>query len=454
MQIKRSVRLTLRSDNDAQDTKKFRPVKIRVSYGGYRIELSTGLAVAADDWDAAAGKMKDGRTAARGVTASDANACITEYLTAISDAFKEAEVRKRIPKPEDLKNGILEKVLGKLPPEEDAAPRNRTLRQAYEEFTKINAPAMAWSVNTRKKFVTMWNNLSAFRPGLNFDGLDEGGLIRYLDWLRYEKPIKTGRLAAKDDDSDTDGSVRHGLGDETAKKEIDNLRRFLKWADSRGYPVHPDYRIFHPRYRRVQNPVVFLTDEEIKKIWNLPLPDDGHAITYVRDVLVFCCYTGLRYSDAAALRRSDLQDGYFIVTTKKTADSLYIEYNKVSSAILKKYADRDLPGGAALPVISNQKMNVLVKEVCRRAGIDAEVLHTSFKGGERTDVRRPKWQAVGTHTGRRSFICNGLAKGVPPHVMMKWTGHSSYEAMRPYIDAVDTVRAREMSRFDDIDLEL
>jgi len=41
---------------------------------------------------------------------------------------------------------------------------------------------------------------------------------------------------------------------------------------------------------------------------------------------------------------------------------------------------------------------------------------------------------IGTHAARRTFICVALATGIPPQVVMKWTGHSDYQAMKPYID--------------------
>lgn len=41
-----------------------------------------------------------------------------------------------------------------------------------------------------------------------------------------------------------------------------------------------------------------------------------------------------------------------------------------------------------------------------------------------------------------------LSLGVPPNVVMKWTGHSDYKAMKPYIDIADTVKAREMTKMD------
>ena len=87
-------------------------------------------------------------------------------------------------------------------------------------------------------------------------------------------------------------------------------------------------------------------------------------------MLIFCCYTGLRYSDVAKLRRSDFKENHIEVTTVKTADSLIIELNRHSRAILEKYNDVAFEGDKVLPVISNQKMNDYIKELGKLAGID------------------------------------------------------------------------------------
>lgn len=48
---------------------------------------------------------------------------------------------------------------------------------------------------------------------------------------------------------------------------------------------------------------------------------------------------------------------------------------------------------------------------------------------------------------RRTFICNALSLGIPANVVMKWTGHSDYKAMKPYIDIADDIKANAMSKF-------
>lgn len=52
---------------------------------------------------------------------------------------------------------------------------------------------------------------------------------------------------------------------------------------------------------------------------------------------------------------------------------------------------------------------------------------------------------MGTHAGRRTFICISLILGIPAHTVMKWTGHSDYKAMKPYIDVSDKDRQQAMS---------
>lgn len=37
--------------------------------------------------------------------------------------------------------------------------------------------------------------------------------------------------------------------------------------------------------------------------------------------------------------------------------------------------------------------------------------------------------------------------GIPPQIVMKWTGHSDYKSMKPYIDVTDTVKADAMEKF-------
>ena len=172
------------------------------------------------------------------------------------------------------------------------------------------------------------------------------------------------------------------------------------------------------------------------------------TLEHVRDVFCFCCFTSLRYSDVANLKRSNVFPGFIQITTVKTADTLKIELNKYSTSILEKYKDATFPHDKVLPVMSNQRMNEYLKEMAEIIGFNEPVTVTYYKGNQRIDEVYPKWSRIGTHTGRRTFICNALMLGIAPQIVMKWTGHSDYKAMKPYIDIADKAKADAMKLFD------
>lgn len=445
MQIKRNITITLKTNKDADDKTKKRPVAIRVSFVGERIEIPTGVSVSLADWDAEAGKVRKNGSPAGGLSPEDANSILSAIRIAISDTFKRYEIQNETPSAAALKQEVLIQVRGKADPAGKNAPGGRSIKAAHDEYVNDYGPTRAWSKHTYQVFNTLWKDLNTFRDNISFADLNEKGLSSFLEWMRFKKKVLVLKRSG-------DSPDERGLKDSTVEKHLSTLKMFLRWADSRGYPVHPAYKTFRPRYRMPNNQVIYLTEEEIVKIARLDLTGKEDNLDRVRDVLLFCCYTGLRYSDVENLHKGDVHENHIEVTTIKTADSVRIELNNVSRKILDKYKTTDLPGDRALPVISNQKTNDLLKRLCRKAGIDTEVMHVYYKGEERREVRGPKWQFVSTHTGRRSFICNALAKGIQVHIVMKWTGHSGYATMKPYIDAVDSVRAKAMARFDDIDI--
>jgi len=236
----------------------------------------------------------------------------------------------------------------------------------------------------------------------------------------------------------------------TVLKDLAFVKWFLRWAYRKGYTTNNACDQFNPGLRTTRKKVIFLTPDELNQIRNYPIPSTKQYLERVRDVFLFCCFTGLRHSDVYNLKRSDVKDDCIEITTVKTADSLVIELNNHSRAILEKYKDIAFEGDKVLPVVSNQKMNLYLKELCQLAGIDEPIRETYYRGNERVDEVLPKYELVGTHVGRRTFICNALSLGIPAQVVMKWTGHNDYKAMKPYIDIADKIKSDAMSKFNNL----
>ena len=429
MNIKRNIIFTLESrKKDGVLIVENVPIRMRVNFASKRIEFTTGYRIDAAKWDSDKQRVRNGCTNKLKQSASEINASLLGYYTEVQEIFKKFEVEEIMPTPEQIKEAF--NALHK-PIEEEIKPRKSTpnaFYKVFDEFVRDCGQQNDWTDSTYEKFAAVKNHLMNFRDGLTFDFFDEKGLNDYVTYLRDVKEMRNSTIG----------------------KQLSFLKWFLRWAFKKGVHQNNAYDSYKPKLKSTQKKIIFLTWEELNKLREFEIPAAKQALDRVRDVFLFQCFTGLRYSDVFNLRRSDIKGDHIEVTTVKTSDSLIIELNKHSKAILDKYKDVAFEDDKVLPVITNQKMNDYLKELAELAGIDEPVRQTYYRGNERIDEVTPKYALLGTHAGRRTFICNALALGIPPQVVMKWTGHSDYKAMKPYIDIADDIKANAMSKFNQL----
>lgn len=424
MNIKRNIIFALegRKKNGVPIVKNV-PIRMRVIYARHRIEFTTGYRIDVSKWDADKQRVKNGCTNKLKQSASEINADLLRYYTEVQNIFKEFEVQETMPTAQQLKDTFNMRVRNTV--EDEQKEVQISFWNVVDEFVKECGSLNNWTDSTYKKFSTVKNHIREFKKNANFEYFDENGLNEYVNFLREKKDMRNSSVG----------------------KQIGFLKWFLRWSFKKGYNHNIAYETFKPKLKTTPKKVIFLTWDELNKLKDYQIPKDKQYLERVRDVFLFCCFTSLRYSDVRNLKRSDVKPDHIEVTTVKTADSLVIELNDHSKAILEKYKDVHFENNIALPVISNQKMNDYLKELGELAGIDEPIRETYYKGNKRIDEVTPKYALLSTHAGRRTFICNALALGIPAQVVMKWTGNSDYKAMKPYIDVADDIKANAMARF-------
>ena len=407
-------------------------VRLRVKWEGSRsiVAMNVGCRVNVTRWDPELQRcVLRSFHGARRVPAASINSEIDRYAEAVESAFEFFDARDVVPSKDALRSKLTE-TLGVASSEEVGVFR------AFDMFVAERGVRNCWSHRTYQKIWGVKNHLLAWDPALTWEGFKEEGLYRFVAYLRsltrVNKRAATGATSLKDT---------------TVEKNISALRWFLIWADRRGLLPYKDYLEFKPKLQKMDDPIIFLDWEELMELLNFEIPEEQETLRSVRDVFCFCAFTSLRYSDVHALRWADVHDGYIRVTTVKTSDDLVIELNDYSEEILGRYVDEAYPDDKVFPVLSNQKMNVRLKELCKLAGINRMVRVSEFQNGRRVDMLLPKWQLMSTHAGRRTFISNALMMGIPPNVVMRWTGHADYNSMKPYIAIADRVKVQEMSKF-------
>ncbi|MCX6152740.1 MAG: tyrosine-type recombinase/integrase [Candidatus Kapabacteria bacterium] len=203
------------------------------------------------------------------------------------------------------------------------------------------------------------------------------------------------------------------------------LKTFMRYCFDKG--IHNNIRFSTVLKKYKDEPMkVALNEEELKSIENLE--NLTPRLSKIRDIFLVQIYTGLRFSDLANLKSSNInyKMSEIQIYTIKTEKPILIPITNKLRVIFERYDSK-------LPMISGQKYNDGIKEVCKLAGIVEQVQVTSYIGERRIDVVKPKYMLISSHTARRSFITLSLKYGVLDQMIMQITGHSDRASFNKYI---------------------
>lgn len=342
-----------------------------------------------------------------GVSSTEINRTIQAYEDAIAEAFNEYSRRGKTPTPEQLKNAV-----------EKTDNQKKTPCMMFEEFIKDRERKIRMSYQT---------------------------LGKYLQILEIIKTLPLPEV------QDWDGEVYRqffdyhsakGLKSSTFKLRIITIQLFCKWAN-KTYGFKIPVEDFDYKEDKGGNPIIYLSPDELERLKNVITVTTIEKDTL--DMFVFCAYTSLRFSDMQALLVSDIYDDKIHVLIRKTAKPVTIELNKHSRAIYEKRKDN---GSERLfPRIHHEVYNQTIKRLCQRAEINDKIRINRYSINGRATAICEKWKLVSSHTARKTFVVSALRLGIPAEVIMKWTGHSSFQTMKPYIEIVDELRSKNMEKF-------
>lgn len=182
-----------------------------------------------------------------------------------------------------------------------------------------------------------------------------------------------------------------------------------------------------PKSREGDDNEVYLTEEEINRIYMLKLSGIREI---VRDLFIIQCWTGQRFGDMATLLNAGVlkstESGTILeIAQEKKLHKVVIPLLPVVLELLKKYDNK-------IPDIKNTRIYQYLREIGEKAGIIDEHIVIEDRGGEITKTKYKKYELIGTHTARRSFISNMLKRGYDSHIIKKITGHKTEESFKKY----------------------
>ncbi|WP_298615259.1 site-specific integrase [uncultured Odoribacter sp.] len=399
-------------------------VMIRVRWNRKKNEVafSVGCYADSDKWNSEDQRAKNNTTHTIGnrvFVARDINNRIINFLGYIGDAFTEAGLKEVMPDNNWLKERVNTK-LGRVKRVE--VEKEKTFKDLFEEFIKITSIEKNWTEKVHYKYEQAWNNLNSCHPDIAINALDKEKMIELKEWY-----------------------VKNEYRNRTTNRHFVNLKAFLRWIDTNYYPIKKEVLRYKTNLTVVKKTVTFLKFKELLHFESFVFPPTKNYLDKARDMFCFMAATSLRHSDLVALRRVHISNGKIEVCTEKTNEKIYIDINEHAQRILDKYANYE--GDMLFPVPSNQKLNDYLKEAAEMAGLDREVLDIYFIGTERHEEVKKFYEQISCHDARRTFICCSLAMGIPPTVVMSYTGHSDYDSMKPYIEVSDETKEEQMNKW-------
>lgn len=411
-------------------------IRVYISYAGKRPRIYTGVHVNQIHWD-----EKSQRSVEKH---SEANSEINEMENIIRDIFRTYDYQhQRFPSPEELKESF-NKLYKKQLPDPEVLARDLQKSYVHEKFTEFMSEIgdrEQWSDAVYNRYTKLQNHFKFYNETLVLETLEESDLVGLIKYFQKapKTMLRNGKIKIGDPHKNT-----------TLSRTLKDVRTFLRWANKQGFYPGDLFETFKPKLKGIGtdlNELVYLNWDELMQFYNYEFTEDQKHLEHVRDVVAFCCFSSLRFSDVKKLKKSHIRDTYFLTTTKKTVDTLRIDLNDFTEEILAKYEGEDLGGDKALPVISEQNTNDHLKTIGHLLRFDSPITNVYFIGNTRHEETLPKYALMTTHIGRRTFVVNAIYLKIPETVIMKWTGHKDYQSMKPYIAVVDELKVEQMNKF-------
>ncbi|WP_052600072.1 site-specific integrase [Aureispira sp. CCB-QB1] len=270
--------------------------------------------------------------------------------------------------------------------------------ESFTDFWRCELAAdTKLSKETKGKHKAALNHWTDFRKDVQFSELNFN-LIHDFDTFLYKKNLHTNTVF-------------------THHKQV---RKYINLAISKGsFEAHKNpYLKFKPK--TVATERLVLVWEEVERLEALSFSPKESYLELIRDMFLFSCYTGLRFSDACNIQHQNIEqekEGLLLnIIAQKTGKQLLLPLYKLHLKKPEQLIQKHLISGAAPHVLvfhqyTNQYFNQTLKLLAARAGIN---------------------KAISSHVARHTFATH-LASKIPLHVLKSILQHSKIETTMIYL---------------------
>jgi site-specific recombinase XerD len=374
------------------------PIYLRITVNGQRSETTAGRECEPSTWNSIAGRLKGTKEDTKSF-----NSYLDNLQKQVYEAHSQLSETKSAITAETLKN----KFLGK-------SEKTRMLIDIFKDHNKKVAALVGkeYAAGTAIRYQTSLKHTQEYLQwkykvsDIDIKKIDHDFITNYEFYLRSER----------------------NCANNSAFKYIKNFKKIIGICLSSGWIDKDPFVNYKIRIKQVDR--VFLTPDNLQAIADKVFSTE--RLNQVRDIFLFCCFTGLAYADVNKLKRSEIVKGldgemWIFTKRKKTDTPSRIPLLPSALSLFNKYTDHPVccNSGKALPVSTNQKMNAYLKEIAGICGID---------------------KSLTFHIARHTFATTvTLANGVPIESVSKMLGHTNIKTTQHYAKILDLKVSQDMA---------
>ena len=377
------------------------PIMGRITVDGTQAQFGTKLSIGPKLW-----ASKGGRAAGKSVAAREVNHALDKIRSSITGHYQEIMDRDNYVTAEKVRNAF-----------QGLEYRFHTLMRLYDDYLEAYEKKVSCGLksrNTLSKYKAVYRHLREFLQ------------LRYHTEDIALKEIKPSFMS----DFETFLITDKHLGHNTVWAYSFPPRMLLHRAVENGWLIrYPfgEYEIYKEETEKG-----FLTQEELKLL--LDAPKMNFKRTFVRDMFLFCCFTGLAHIDLLNLREENIvtnpiDGGTWIHTFRqKTGVEVNVKLLDIPLQILEKYKGL-CNDGRVFPVMPYNSCKAILRTVCKKCGID----------------RHLTWH-MARHT-MATVVC--LSNGMPLETVSALLGHKCIKSTQIYAKITNEKINREMDLLSD-----
>ena len=358
-------------------------VQIEAYLNGRKIYLTTNVYLRPEEWDHDTSQVVDHPQA------NDLNAMLYEKILELQQA-EIAYWRKGVsPSLLDLKNAVKHHVTADI---------------TFLNFARNSVEQSNRREGTKQNIYATMHRMKNFRGDVEIRDVN----YKYLtDFEAYLRSL--------------------GLKVNSVGKHLRNVRTLINEAINQGYMNLNDYPFRKFKIQKEKPEHRVLTQKELSKLESVALK--GKMRQRVLDSFLFCCYSGLRFSDYKLLTDDNILslkgNKWLSLRTQKTNIKqkipIYLLFEGKALNLIGKYDSLE----AMNKIGCNADVNRILKDITCRAGIAKRVTF---------------------HTARHTFATLLLGQSVPITTIQRLLGHTSVKTTQIYSEVLDDTLVSDLKK--------